>query len=301
MIDPNFWGDKEFFLKILKACKVICGFKTRVLLFRFVRDVRFFYIGLWNFADDEGRFIYDLVKLKGEIVPFDEDFTLKKIQRVMEVLEKAKRIFIYEVEGIRYGWIVNFKKHQTINRPTPSILPPPPEDKFSEWLTEDSLSDSGVTHAQVKLSKVKLSKVKKESPPSADPKEVDPSETPKQKQDRRITTIIAFIKKNWNEDLTPSQIQVLVYGLKREKRKVGFKTYEALWEFLKSNKNTKPKGPLYPYLRKCSIDEKTVSVYGDKAFREKDPQLIGEILEDLKDRAKQTRKLKDGRNNQTPA
>lgn len=305
MIDPNFWGDKEFFLRILKACEVICGFKTSPYLFGFARDVRLFFIGLWNFSDDEGRFINDLVQLKGQIVPFDEDFTLKKIKIVLKVLQKAKRIFIYEIDGISYGWIVNFKKHQTINRPTPSVLPAPPEDKFSEWLSEDSVSDSmrthGVTHAQVKLSKVKLSKVNKESPPSADPKKADPSETPKEKQDRRIKIIIAFIKKNWNEDITPPKIQVLVYGLKREKRKVGFKTYEALWEFLKSNKNTKPKGPLYPYLRKCSIDEKTVSVYGDKAFREKDPQLIGEILEDLKDRAKQTRKLKDGRNNQTPA
>lgn len=285
MIDPNFWGDKQFFLRILKACEVICQFKTRDPLFRFARDVRLFYVGLWNFADDEGRFIYDLVKLKGEILPFDEDFTLKKIQRVMEVLEKAKRIFIYEIEGIRYGWIVNFKKHQTINRPTPSILPPPPEDKFSEWLSEDSLSDSGVTHAQVKLSEVKLSEVKKESPPSADPKEADPSETRKEKQDRRIETIITFIKKNWNEDITPPQIQVLVYGLKREKRKVGFKTYEALWEFLKCNKDTKPKGRLYPYLRQCSMDEKTVNVHADKAWKHKDPQLIGEIFEDMRKKA----------------
>ena len=163
MIDWRFWSDKKFFLRILRGCELVCHFKTRSFLFRFARDVRLFFIGLWNFADDEGRFINDLVQLKGEIVPFDEDFGLKKIKKVLQVLQKAKRIFIYEVDDVEYGHIVNFKKHQTINRPTPSTLPPPPEDKFNEWLTEDVVSDSGVTPSQVKLSEVKLSKVNKES------------------------------------------------------------------------------------------------------------------------------------------
>lgn len=133
---------------------------------------------------------------------------------------------------------------------------------------------------QNKECKRMLKKVKeKRFPPSAHPK--IESETPKQKQDRRIETIIEFVKKNWDEDFTPSQIQVLVYGQKREKGKVGFKTHETLWEFLKSNIGIKPQEGLYSYLRRCSMDEKTVYVHADKAWKNKDPKLIGEILKDM--------------------
>jgi len=129
----------------------------------------------------------------------------------------------------------------------------------------------------------KKKRINKESSPSADSLSISSQqkETPKQKQDRRIQTVIDFIKKNWGEDFTPSQIQVLVYGQKREKGKIGFKTYETLWEFLKSNIGIEPQEGLYAYLRRCSMDEKTIYVHADKAWKNKDPKLIGEIFKDM--------------------
>jgi len=108
-------------------------------------------------------------------------------------------------------------------------------------------------------------------------------ETSKKKQDRRIETIIAFIKKTWDEDWTPSQIQLLVYGRKTGKVRLGFKTYEALWEFIRTNTDIKPKEGLFPYLVRCSMDERTTAIFGDKAWRNKKPQLIGEILKGMAD------------------
>lgn len=168
VIDPGFWSDKKFFLIILRACEKSYPHRSRKSLLRLARDVRLFFIGLWNFCDDEGRFLNDLIKMKGEILPFDADVNQNQIKNFIEILETAKRVYIYESEGVSYGIVVKFLKHQTINRPTPSKLPPPDQAKFSEWLTEDSLSDSGVTPSQVKLREVKLNKRIPE-PPSAGP------------------------------------------------------------------------------------------------------------------------------------
>jgi len=153
MIDPNFWADKEFFNEIVDAVKKVTKWVTPKRVFQEARNVRLFFIGLWNFSDDEGCFLNDFVKLKGEVVPFDDDFTLKRVQRCLAILQMAQKIGIYMVNGISYGVVRNFKKHQTINRPSPSKLPPPPIKLF----TEDSVRTHGATHAQVKLSKVKQS------------------------------------------------------------------------------------------------------------------------------------------------
>lgn len=108
MIDPEFWSDEEIGMK-------------------WSHGARLFYIGLWNFADDEGRFKAHNQLLKSQIFPYDHKIDIEKLKT-----EISRKIQWYVVDGLQYGLIRNFLKHQKIDRPTPSRLPTPPE------LIEDS-------------------------------------------------------------------------------------------------------------------------------------------------------------------
>mgnify|MGYP001379565114 CR=1 FL=1 len=124
MIDPEFWNDEE-----------IGGWSV---------EARLFYIGLWNFADDEGRLRAHPKLLKSQIFPYDEKINIEKLKR-----EVSKKVLWYQVDGQEYGFIKNFLKHQVINRPTKSRIPAPDKQLLDDFLnnhkelTEDSLNAHG--------------------------------------------------------------------------------------------------------------------------------------------------------------
>lgn len=122
-IKPEFWQD---------------GKTARDL----TRDQRLFYIGLWNVADDEGRFRANVRSLLGDIFPHDEDIHGAFIEDSLRALADTDRVLLYVIEGERFGQLLNFLEHQKINRPTPSRIPPPPKDLQDTHggLTEESLS-----------------------------------------------------------------------------------------------------------------------------------------------------------------
>jgi hypothetical protein len=101
IIDPEFWSDEE--------------------IGHWSYAARLFYIGLWNFADDEGRFKAPDALLKAQIFPYEPKIDIGKLKK-----ELNHKIQWYEVEGLQYGFIRNFNKHQRIDRPTESKLPKPP-------------------------------------------------------------------------------------------------------------------------------------------------------------------------------
>jgi hypothetical protein len=80
--------------------------------------------GLWCQADREGRFEWKPAMLKTQILPYwSGDFA-----SVLRVLNDARYIARYEVDGRAYGWIRNFSRHQRPNNREPaSIIPPPLE------------------------------------------------------------------------------------------------------------------------------------------------------------------------------
>ena len=127
MIDPEFWSDEE----IGKW-----SFSTRLL-----------YIGLWNFADDKGRFKAANALLKAQIFPYDSKVDMEKLKK-----ELNRKIQWYEVNGLQYGHICNFLKHQRIDRPTESKLPTPPPF--------DDISTSPQRDVPPNISKVNISKEK---------------------------------------------------------------------------------------------------------------------------------------------
>jgi len=87
------------------------------------RDQRLFYIGLWNQADDEGRFVANPRLLLGVIFPYENDIDEAWITRALNVLAKHERIVLYSSDGEDYGEIVRWSEHQKINRPSKSYIP----------------------------------------------------------------------------------------------------------------------------------------------------------------------------------
>lgn len=126
MIDPEFWSDEEIGSWSFQA--------------------RLFYIGLWNFADDEGRFKAAPKLLKAQIFPYDDKIAVNKLKKEVE-----NKIQWYVVDSLQYGFIRNFLKHQRIDRPTSSKLPEPP--------TFDELPTSHQEHLDPNIREVNISKV----------------------------------------------------------------------------------------------------------------------------------------------
>lgn len=112
---------------------------------------RLLFVGLWNYVDDEGRGVDKASAITADLfagdLERDPSETSLRVQGGLKRLHAAGLINRYEVGGRRFLAVVNFHKHQRINRPTPSRLPSPtsgnsipPDDptKRHEQLSEDS-------------------------------------------------------------------------------------------------------------------------------------------------------------------
>ncbi len=129
MIDPEFWRDEK-----LGDCTAI---------------ERLLFMGLISHADDEGRGRASCKLVKSDVFPYDEDIKAESVEGMLQKLDDLMLIELYEVNNQKLYQLPGFAKYQTVNRPTPSKLPPKPElldkpviDDMSthEVLTEDSMS-----------------------------------------------------------------------------------------------------------------------------------------------------------------
>lgn len=91
------------------------------------REARLLFVGTWTLADDEGLLRWTAPYLKAAIFMYDDDLTAKKVATVMDELAEAQMVLPYRAGKSKQqlGWIINFRKHQRINRPQPGKLPPP--------------------------------------------------------------------------------------------------------------------------------------------------------------------------------
>lgn len=89
---------------------------------RLSRDARLLFIQLWTIVDDDGRTRAASRMLASLLYPYDDDAP-KLIDRWLIELEDENCIRRYESDGSQYLEIVNWLKHQKIDRPTPSKLP----------------------------------------------------------------------------------------------------------------------------------------------------------------------------------
>lgn len=106
-LKPSFWGDDR--------------------IARLSRDERLLAIGLISMADDEGRFLASPAAVAGFVFPND-DLPTSRVRKWLEALNTVGVIGLYEVSGVRYGHFPRYRKHQVINRMTPSNLPEPPQE-----------------------------------------------------------------------------------------------------------------------------------------------------------------------------
>lgn len=125
MIDPALWLSEDFSKLSIMA--------------------RLVWIGLISQADDEGRGRANPVYIKSTLFAYDEDMGLSKITKALNEIMNVMSISVYEVDGKRYYQLDNWDKFQTINRPTPSQIPPKngASKDIHGTLTEHSLNTHG--------------------------------------------------------------------------------------------------------------------------------------------------------------
>lgn len=87
---------------------------------------RLLFIGLITMADDAGRLRELPATIIGHVFPYD-DVTGPKLTRWLKEVAATGAVVRYEVEGRRYVAFRHWTKHQKVDKPSPSELPPPPE------------------------------------------------------------------------------------------------------------------------------------------------------------------------------
>lgn len=116
-IKPDFWTDEK--------------------IVELPYEVRLFFIGSWNFADDNGNLQRSAKKLKMQIFPAD----VIDCEPLIQSLIRAGMFIEYSVNGDEYLHIKAFKDHQVVNRPSKSSIPQPQEGDLFGGLTEPSLTE----------------------------------------------------------------------------------------------------------------------------------------------------------------
>lgn len=91
------------------------------------RDSRLLFVATWNVADDEGLLRWTPEYLKSTAFMYDEDIGMGEMSAMMCELVSPGLVHPYSGGTARQklAYVVNFRKHQKINRPQPSKLPPP--------------------------------------------------------------------------------------------------------------------------------------------------------------------------------
>ena len=94
---------------------------------RVSRESRLLFVLLWTVADDAGRSRADPVLLAGLLYCRDAD-AVELLPGWLDELERERCIERYAVDDVEYLRVVRWRKHQKIDRPTPSRLPTAPSE-----------------------------------------------------------------------------------------------------------------------------------------------------------------------------
>lgn len=111
MIDPNFWQSED-------VSKL--SLTQRLLL-----------IGLFSNADDEGKLRGKPAFVRSIIFPYD-DISIADVEEALNQIESIGTIIQYEVSGSQYIKLINWEKFQRVDKPQPSLIPDPVEEKEQE-------------------------------------------------------------------------------------------------------------------------------------------------------------------------
>ncbi len=112
--------------------------------------VRWTFVGLPGYLDDEGRGHDDTRLIKAELYPLDDDMTSRKLNHHLAQIADTGPLCRYEVDGKRYLHITTWAEHQRVNRPTPSRIPPCPIHE-KDVSAHGRLSEASSPHAQARV------------------------------------------------------------------------------------------------------------------------------------------------------
>ena len=86
------------------------------------RESRYHFVLLWTVADDEGFFRASPRLLLGQLYPHDEDVGESSVKAMTDALERIGVLELRQSPDGAIGWLVNWAKHQKIDRPSKSHL-----------------------------------------------------------------------------------------------------------------------------------------------------------------------------------
>ena len=120
-LGPAVTGLKGHFVARIRTIKP--EFPQSESMGRVSRDARLLFIMLWTICDDEGRSRAASRMLASLLFPYDDDAPTL-IDSWLQELEIEGCIVRYEAEGSTYLQIDKWLKHQKIDKPSPSRVPP---------------------------------------------------------------------------------------------------------------------------------------------------------------------------------
>lgn len=165
---------------------------------------RLLYIGMWVMMDDEGRMRASEGYVRSRVFPYDDGIDIAVL---LAELASAGRIVLYRNHGQVYAWCPTFKRHQYIQKATPSRLPSPDDSVLEEYgsSTVALPEDVRTSTVAVSASSATESESESESESDSDSEREDPhappagDATPAPVRAKRV----AFVKPDAIKELLP--------------------------------------------------------------------------------------------------
>lgn len=107
-LKTSFWDDEKVALLSFEAQLVLAGLITK-------------------HADDKGRFVATPQAIGGALFPHRE-ITPARIKKWLAEIEREGMAVTYKHGAGTYGWLPKWHRHQKPPHPSPSTLPPPPDE-----------------------------------------------------------------------------------------------------------------------------------------------------------------------------
>lgn len=126
-------------------------FFTSDTVTRLPLSARLTFVGLWTYADDEGRGRDDARLVKAAVWALDDDHDSAAVEADLAALAAADLVARYEVDGRRYLQIRGWREHQKVSHPRPSLFPPEPSPEPSGSSLENFRSLPEVLRPEVEV------------------------------------------------------------------------------------------------------------------------------------------------------
>ena len=105
-------------------------------------DAAMTFVGLWCYADDEGRAEDDVDLIKAAVWPRRREQSARRIEGHLDALHDAGLLCRYEINGSRLIHLPSWSEHQKPSHPTPSRVAPCPIHEAGEYDEFLNASDS---------------------------------------------------------------------------------------------------------------------------------------------------------------